>query len=51
MADVLAIPLVTVYGAQHRTSSGAMWISETVSVRVSLVSKLPRMVLILVQRN
>jgi len=45
------IPMVTVYDAQQRASSGTLWISETVYVRVSLVSQFPRTVLILVQRN
>lgn len=45
------IPMVTVYSAQQRASTGTQWISETVSVRVSLISQFPRTVLILVQRN
>lgn len=45
------IPMVTMYGAQERASSDTLWISETASVRVSLVSQFPRTVLILVQRN
>lgn len=52
MAGVLLFPFPWwMYGAQKRASSGTLWISGTVSVRVSHARHFPRTVLILVQRN